>query len=59
MLQDLIPEVIISQKYHMNMSLNLNGYGVADNGSSRLYEPYVEYQGQRVFNNTEYDYICT
>jgi hypothetical protein len=44
-LQDLIPEVIPSQKCHMNIGLILNSYGAMDIWNLRWSEPYVEHQG--------------
>jgi hypothetical protein len=43
-LQDLIPEVIPSQKCHMNTGPILNCYGVTY-CNSRWFEPYIEHRG--------------
>jgi hypothetical protein len=57
-LQDLIPEVIPSQKCHMNMNPIINGYRAMD--ISRSFETYVEHQGHSyILNNTQHNYRCT
>jgi hypothetical protein len=59
-LQDLLPEVILSQKCHMNIGLILNSYRPTDIWNTRWSEPYVDHQGHLcVLNKTKHNYRYT